>query len=375
MSRQCLRHDLPPLAHRLAGFRGFGAGECRAERIADLLRPLARRFRTSRPRLFYPLREIASFFHVSIPTAADAYRRMEEAGLLTSRRGGMTLLPARASATCRAVRGVVGVPVWTPGFVGFRDWRIFVAGLDEAVRKHGFVADLIFYRQGEELEPAFTDRVLKHRPDVLVWFRPSDGDWATLQRIEDAGVRLVAVSAARAQAPARRYDLDRTAGLREGLREWRADGIKTVILPQLHAKTPETAGIIERMDGLRPAVRSFSPRQSVAEILAALEPTPGSAVFFDHDVLFSVLCQRAPGELARLFRRHRVAVTQMIDLGWEPLADARVDTLIPDLAGLAKRIADDIALERHRQAGTVTLATEWRSRVPAADLATHFGME
>ncbi len=57
------------------------------------------------------------------------------------------------------------------------------------------------------------------------------------------------------------------------------------------------------------------------------------------------------------------------------LGAAWVDTLIPDLAGLAKRIADDIALERHDQSELVTVETPWCSRVPAADLARHFGME
>lgn len=271
-----------PLADRLGAFRGFHAGELRAVRMADLLRPLAQGLRAARPTVFYPLRETAEFFRVSIPTAAAAYGRLETEGLLMSRRGAMTMVPSRLSASRRAVRGVVGVPVWTPGFVQFRDWRIFVTGLDEAVRRHGFVADLIFYRQGEEVQPDFVDRVLKHQPDVLVWFDP-------------------------------------------------------------------VAAAIRQAAGPQPRAVSSLLGQDVGAVLAALEGAADTAIFFDDDFLFSRLCQHAPRGIADLLRRRRVAVTRVIDASQKELGAAWVDTLVPDLAGLAKRIADDIALDRHGQ--------------------------
>ncbi len=375
MPRQPLRHDLPPLHVHLADFRGFGPGDVRGARIADLLRPLARDRRADRPAPFYPLRETADFFGVSIPTAAAAYRRLEEEGLLTSRRGSMTLVPSRAAVASGGVRGVVGVPVWTPGFVRFRDWRIFISGLDEAVCEHGWVADLIFYRQGEELAPAFATRVLRHRPDALVWFMPADVDWGALQRIEDAGVQVLVVSNAPTRAPARRYVLDRSAGLRRGLREWRAAGIDTVLLPQFRAEAVPLAATIERLGGPHPEIVAAAPDRPARELLASLTRTEQTAIFFDLDFLFVDLCLRAPHELVQLMSRRRVAVTKIVDVNKKTLDVVRVDTLIPDLAGLARRIADDIATERHRQLDTVTLQTRWHTRVLATSLDTHLGME
>jgi hypothetical protein len=343
--------------------------------MADLLRPLARGLRAARPTVFYPLRETADFFHVSIPTAAAAYGRLEAEGLLMSRRGAMTMVPSRLSASRRAVRGVVGVPVWTPGFVRFRDWRIFVAGLDEAVRRHGFVADLIFYRQGEEVRPDFIDRVLKHRSDVLVWFEPAPADRETLQRLEDAGVSLAVVSEQPAKGPWRRYFMDRSAGLRQGMQQWWTAGIREVLVPGDGPGTPAVAAAIQQAARPQPRAVSSLLGQDVGAVLAALDGATDTAVFFDDDFLFSRLCQYAPRGLADLFRHRRVAVTRVIDASRKELGDAWVDTLIPDLAGLAMRIGDDIAMERHRHRDLVTIETPWRSRVPAMDLAAHFGLE
>src|ERR1019366_7855564 len=153
---------------------------------ATLTRPEAR--------VFYSVREVARHYRVSTSTISKVYARLERDGCLSRTRSSMTHLLARRRQPRVRIQGVIAVPVWIPGFLAFRDWRIFFIELEERLRQHSFVASFVHYHWNEANAPAFVDRLLAHHPDYVVWLSADPKDHANLHSLADPGVRLVVIN-------------------------------------------------------------------------------------------------------------------------------------------------------------------------------------
>ena len=216
--------SLPTLADACAGFKGFQEDENRTERMYEILTIAIQRCRRTTPQAFYTMREAAAFFKVSLKTIAKVYRRLAREGILTLVRSSRTTIPPRSFRPRFALRGMVCMPIWMPGFLQFMDDRRFFSQLEEELSRHRFALEAIFYRQAEANQPAFVDRVLKFNPDYVLWNGPSPGDLSTLQGIGDAGVPLLTLNGLPDVFPGRIYRLSHEKAIRQGLKEWETCG-------------------------------------------------------------------------------------------------------------------------------------------------------
>ena len=275
-------------------------------------------------------------------------------------------------------RGIVAVPIWLPGFLMFSDWREFFIELEQQLRRHNFVANLIFFRQGEDESPDFAQRVLGHEPESMVRLAPIPT--MAFQMICEAGVRPVVLGNMPGQLlPGQRYFLSWNRGLQQCLAAWKKAGIRTVTIPRADP-APFTSAThagerLIREAGLdcriaRPGGADW------ANYLDKLGRFDGEAVMFDEDIWQSRLCAQAPRAVAGLIRRVPVMVLRHLNVAAPDLAGAHVDWLGHDMRAIARRVAHDLDTGAAFSPGTPTVfEAEWNPHVPAEGRAAPFGFD
>ena len=373
MSRKAVVRDLPPLVQVIRDFKGFRVDEDRHARMEALLADAVRRLRRGTRRTFYSMRSVAQFFGVSLRTTARVYRRLQSKGLLLCARSSATVLNARQAHPRVVVRGVVGLPIWYPGFALFQEWRAFFLGLEAALRKHGFAADLIFYGQSQELQPGFVDRIVERNPDCVFWARPVPADMPVILSMRDAGLPVVIMTALPTTVPGR-YVLSEYHAWLRGLQAWREAGVVSV---QIAREGPDTVpGEPRELEmALRTVGLPYRYRDKVGGTytahVAGLAQRSDVGVVFESDIWIRHLCQFAPSAMLRLLRRARVMATNTPLLPGEGLRGLRVDRIELDWIGVATLIADDFGREEVLSEGnTVRIDATWRPGVLVADEIT-----
>ena len=166
--RKPILRSLPPLAKICADFPGFKGDENRAEHVFTILTDVIQRCRRATPQPFYAMRDVSKFFGVSLTTMSRIYGRLNREGMLTLVRSSQSIIPARVPRPRFAVRGVVCMLIWLPGFLYFLDWRKWFSQLEEELARYHFVLEPIFYKAKEEVAPDFVDRVLRFNPDFVL---------------------------------------------------------------------------------------------------------------------------------------------------------------------------------------------------------------
>ncbi|MBI4472903.1 MAG: GntR family transcriptional regulator, partial [Acidobacteria bacterium] len=225
MARKPISRSLPTLASLHPSFHRFDPRANQSAALLVLLRQTGETVRRERTVPFYPMRAVADFFGVSLGIVARAYERLEAEGLLMLVRGSQTWLQGRKSQPLHAVRGVVGLPVYLPAFLASQDWRALLVALETELRRLHFVADYIFYRAEQEPKPELAERILEHQLDAVIWYVPPPWVHMTLQRLSDAGVRLVLISDGRSQFRHPHYFVEIEHALGDAMRQWRQEGI------------------------------------------------------------------------------------------------------------------------------------------------------
>lgn len=308
-------------------------------------------------RPFYSVRALATACGLHPSTVTDLYARLEAEGLLVRVAGG-----AHAHQ-------VIAVPLWVPGFLYIPDWRLFFHVLQDEFSRHGAVADFIFYRQGEEVEPGFVRRVKAHRPDLVFWHEPHpQSDRQALLRLSDAGLRVIITRDKPLLPSFPGYWIDRQPAMRHGLDEWRQAGIRRVILPLSATGRPD-AQLVEVLRAYPFAVTPMVWRGDQAvDFLRTLVVERGGVIWCDA-LFFGGLQQAAPNAMAELCRQTRVWLARSRQLLPSTPPDVRVDVLEFDYRAIARRVARDIA------SGAVWSAPKpeiieyrWRSRVTSTDV-------
>lgn len=319
---------------------------------------------------FYSVRTLAAACGLHPSTVTDLYARLEADGLLVRVRGAGTVVAPQRGHSFHGHQ-VIAVPLWIPGFIHIADWRLFFLVLQDEFSRHGAVADFIFYRQGEEVEPAFVRRLKAHRPDLVFWHEPHpQSDKQALLRLTDAGLRVI-VTRDKPHLPSfPGYWIDRQPALRRGLEEWRAAGIRRVILPTSPASRPDS----QVMDALRAFPFSVTPMlwrgTSAQDFLRTLVVERGGVIWMDA-LFFSGLQQAAPTAMTELCRQTRVWLARSRQLLPTIPPDVQVDVLEFDYRATARRVARDIASGAFWDTSTpATIEYKWRSRVSCADVIT-----
>jgi hypothetical protein len=349
MARKPLSHGLPALQVLHPRFAGLSPRENMSATIQRLLRTTIHKVRQDQAAPFYPIRTVAAFFDVSFKTISDVYAKLEDEGLLTRLRGAHTLVQGRKLQPRHRIRGVVGVPIYLPGFLFGTTGRAFFIQLEAELRRHHYVADLIFYRRGEEADPDLAERLLEHQLDIVVWWTPSSAAIPTMGRLLDGGIRLVVASDGKGQFPRQQYYLNLERALAEALDLWHRDGVRRVTLFQ----SVEYSDMARH--GTAVVRRLLERRQTPHEIVTVTQAEmaaragacaghPDTGIILVAHAWYESLCFKHTIEMEALFRHRRVLLVQ--GAVYHPLfrgKELRVDSISFDHARFAHRIARDIS--------------------------------
>lgn len=352
MSRRAVIRELPPLRSVLPPL-GRGSRGNRSESLLPRLRAVAERVRQDHAVAFYSMRQVAVVFDVSMKAVARAYKTLQSEGSLLCLRGSRTMLEGRKRRPLRPVRGVVGMVVHLPSFVGSSGWHEFYMTMEEELRRRDYVADFVFYRADDDISPDFVERLLRHNLDILLWYAPPFDDQAfricvatTMASMRDAGVKTV--TAGDIQGTCLQYLLipEHIEELRV-MRSWGRDGVTDV-----HLWVPPDELILwaeSELVGIVSAVKEAGLQWSVERVVAddvsaraASLPASAGLVFQSTEWL-SRLFDAQPTAMRRLCANRRILLAET---PLHPVPGGRgivVEARFSNMTVLAKRIAVDIA--------------------------------
>lgn len=347
MARKPVPRDLPPSAELLGDFAGFDEALSKQAALITHLRKVALRLQSPAARPFYSMREVVKQFRLPLRTVALAYEALEHEGLLNRRRSSHTLLVGKKISPRKQVRAVVGIPVWLHAMVVSPYSRNFHVEIENRLRQHGFVADLIFFRGDEVSSPDFAQRLIQHNLDFVLWHTPHPHALDVLRTLQDHGVRQIMVQPIDSQLSIALpgYLQDWPLAYRQMAAAWRAAGIRTVLvpdpvyLPSRRAKTTFANTFIERGIDLR-----FVETDAAAILRQVTSHRAGTVAvaFFDQEGA-DTICNEEPVIIEELIKRCRVGFCRgPIRMPYFHHRDARIDIVRFSATEVASRIASDL---------------------------------
>ena len=228
MARKRIANDLPPIKEAFPSFRGFTPEQSRQQAITVFLRECARSLQRKDARPFYTMREVAAFFGAPLRTVAISYETLDMEGFLARIRGSQTMLSGKKASPRQTVNAVIGLPISLQSMLASPFECQLQMELEERLRARGFVADSIFFRPNEDYEPAFTDRLLRHNLDIVIWHSPHPLASHVLMSLRERGVRLVLLQSAETpiRVAARGHLLVWQNAYREMAAHWAEAGIR-----------------------------------------------------------------------------------------------------------------------------------------------------
>ena len=347
MARKPVPRDLPPSAELLGDFSGFDETLSKQAALTTHLRKIALRLQGAGARPFYSMREVVKQFRLPLRTVALAYEALEHEGLLNRRRSSHTLLVGKKISPRKQVRAVVGIPVWLHAMVVSPYSRNFHVEIENLLRQHGFVADLIFFRGDEVSSPDFAQRLIQHNLDFVLWHTPHPHAIDVLRTLRDHGVRQIIVQPIDSQLSIELpgYLQDWPGAYRAMARAWREAGIRAVLvpdpvyLPSRRAKTSFANIFAEH--GID--FRYVSPdATALLEQVSSHRPGSVGVAFFDQEGA-DTICNEEPVLIEELIRRCRVAFCRgPIRMPYFHHRDARIDIVRFSATEIASRIASDL---------------------------------
>jgi len=234
MARKRIVTKLPSLEETFASFVRFEPGQNQRQVITNLIRDCAVKLQRNEHQPFYTMREVASFFCVSLRTVALCYEALDREGVLSRIRGSGTMISGREGASRQSVNAVVGLPIWLRALIGSPFECHLQMALEEKLRARGFVADSIFFRTNEECEPDFTDRLARHNLDVVIWNSPHPLSSHVLMSLRDRGIRLILLQSAEwvLSIPSRTHVYEWRGAYKTMAKQWSSEGIRRVFIPE-----------------------------------------------------------------------------------------------------------------------------------------------
>jgi len=365
--------ELRPLSELVEPFTGFARARGKQTQIHAVLSKLARRERAHGPARFFSMTEVKAHFGVALRTVEAVYRRLEQDGLVVRIRGSQTQLTARQGIAPRvAVRGVVALVNWLPGFVHTPDQRFVVMQMEKDLWDKGFVSEIVFYHEEDKSDPGFARRILAHRPNVVIWLMPGPADEATLASIGDVGVRLAVIANQPVRTRTPQYTISWLKAYEAAMRGWRRNGVTHVAIPapdwRTYAMRPELAEILTQC-GLTFQHYPIGARELMDDYVERLAAQPGG-VLFDFDIWHARLCTQAPRAFARLLARRPVLQSWPLPIERALLAGIRTDVLIMPWREIITRMVVDLSSGRMaRMRANVGFEAAWRHHVDAAALS------
>ena len=373
MPRQPIILNLPSLTEQFRHFHGFGPREPHGDHLTELLRDTIEAVRQPQELPFYPVAGVARHFGVSTKTVSQCYRKLATEGLLRVLRGSKTLIRGRRLQPRQPVLGVVGIPVYLPGFIIGSELRSFHIRLEQALRRYRYVADFIFFQHDEQSSPDLAERLIEHQLDVLLWINPGTMNRSTIQTVLDGGIAVVLCVDGRASMPRRQYVYNSNKALAEAVATWRREGLRSVAVWHNDPRDEPTAQFPVLVRVLNKAAFPFTVHRLTAgqAILAAEEvlADPEKGLILPAHHWYESLANQYPALMQRLFSANRVLLMQgpLYHPAYQG-GSLRADVISMPYDAMADRIARDIGEGRFET--TEPLATFHARFEPRLELGT-----
>ncbi|MET0263243.1 MAG: hypothetical protein ABW223_10125 [Rariglobus sp.] len=348
MARKPILRDLPASDLLVNDFAGFDEKLSKQFALTEHLRKVARRLQKTKARPFYSMREIVDQFKVPLRTVALAYETLEHEGILNRRRSSQTVLVGKTLSPRKVVRAVVGIPVWLHAMVVAPYSRILHIELEDRLRQHGFVADLIFFRGEEVASPDFAQRLIEHNLDYVLWHTPHPHAIDVLRTLQDHGVRQVLIqpidSQLRIALPS--YLQDWHVAYRTMAAAWHDAGIRHAIIPDPVYLPSKRAKTVIANTLIAAGIEVHFELSNAAALLAAASAyRPGEcAVAFIDQEGADAICNEEPVIIEQLIKTCRVGFCRgPIRIPYFHHRDARIDIVRFSATDIATRIATDLS--------------------------------
>jgi hypothetical protein len=340
VSRKKIGHSLTPLPK---GPR-LTRREHKTERLLEVLRAFAIRNQKEESQPFYPIRKVATHFHVSPSMIATAYERLEDEGLLSTIRGSGTVLQGRAAVRHLRVLGFIGLPAAVSSFIALQDYRMFFVRVRRELRARGFAVAMVLFDSSDIGAGRLSNRMSKYDFDTVLWFRPDASARDVISRLADKGVRVVAVNDHHLSPVQNRYEIRREDAILKVLRYWRSEHkiSSTVIVRGVKAAAKEeTLQQLLQEEHFRFEFRN-AVDQSAARFLDSLGRMRNKGIIFPSWAA-SQFSFREPEALMELAQRSRIAFTGgPPSIPFAQVRDVRAELVIVDWQLLAEKIVDDL---------------------------------
>lgn len=310
-SRRKIHRGLPPLSSVLGTFQGFPDHLNSQEYLTRHLRRAAKKLQGKAARPFYSMREIISHFGTPLRTVAIVYEQLELEGLLHRIQGSQTLITGRRSSPSRPIRAVIGLPLWLHALVISPYSRLFHLELEERLRGHGFIADTIFFREDEIGHHGFTERLLRHNLDFIIWHTPHPLIRQMLLSLKDHGVRQILIQASDNPSSLAfpTYHQNWQGAYLQMAAAWQKAGIKKVLVPEPaylpSRKAMRSFASTQQSFGMQTLSVENSP-QSLLELSLKQSPHTSAVAFLDQSGA-EALCTREPRLIETIMQRCRLA--------------------------------------------------------------------
>ncbi len=311
---------------------------------------------------FYSMREVAEYFGVPLRTVALAYESLDLEGILHRIRGSQTMLTGRKPSTRQPVNAIVGLPIWLQAMITSPFECNLQIELEERLRARGYVADSIFYRSREDFDPDFTERLLRHNLDLIIWQSPHPLSSHVLMSLRERGMRLILLQPTEntLNLPSRTHLLDWQPAYHQLLKHWTELGIKRVVVP-------EPDNLVARR-----AIRKFKTQLAESGLTyvsveaspeglqsSKMEPNSEKSVlaFFDFQIAdnlcngYSDLIEQIASEHRLAFCRGPVRVPRLTTLKTE------IDLVQLNPIELAEKVVEDLCDPHQTQEGTRSTIT------------------
>ena len=352
MPHSYIVRKIPPIREALARFAGFPPKLSKQSLILDELRRLSLQLQQASPESFYSMREVAEFFSVPLRTVALVYAALEQEGLLIRLRGIQTKLAGKNASAQTPVRGVVGLPLWLPSIASSPYIRALHMDLDERLRRHGFVADSIFFHSDDDRHPNFSKRLQTHHLDAVLWLSANFLSAQVFLTLRDQGLRQVLVlpSETPLTIPATIYLQNWQHAYRHLAEDWRNAGIIRCLLPEPADLSPVARilrgfSAILKTAGIETEVVPGNARDfiTVAQQQCAAGKT---AIAFLEWHGADAICNGYPQIMADLSRQTRIGFCRgRIRVPYFAQEGVRADVVLFDPAEVSRRIVEDFAAQ------------------------------
>ena len=338
-------HSLTPLDTLFKGANKLPEAQTRTQGLFLLLKEIAEKLQNHENQPFYTSREIAHYFKIPQTTVVNVFGRLEEEGYLLRLRSSGTILKARQEISSTPVRGVVGIVMWHVGYCILSSWREFYVSLEEELRKHHYLANIIFLGNEPPQESGFIKRLLNHNLDYLIWYKPLKSYQIILEELTDRGIKVGFIhNNDEFTLPYSEYVIDWEEAMIKCLKKWISTGIKEIYCFEESFPLIKNNEILKKSGVL---FHSITPEIMYDEgnfikFHSNLSTRKNVGIIITDPFWFSPNTRIFANGIAELIRNNRVLFVDHGEFFSRPIKDLKVDILSSNPARQAKRIALDI---------------------------------